>query len=172
MENRPSLAFAGAMLLVAATFAFYAREIPRAGLAGAADPGPRALPLAMTAVIGAGGLIELVRAVVARRRPQRGTPANQDAGEEDDRQATGPDARVSYMNFGILVAATLGYLLALSWLGFLLSTFVFAAAVLSWLGARWWSAMLSSLAIVMVVRVLFGGLFHVQLPRGIWGLDF
>ena len=61
-ESRPSLTLGLVLILVAAFFIVFAKDIPRLGLAGDTDPGPRALPLAMAFVVAAGGLIELIRA--------------------------------------------------------------------------------------------------------------
>lgn len=168
-DNRPSLAFGVALILVAAFFIVFAKDVPRTGLAGNTDPGPRAMPLALALVVAAGGLIELVRGAISRRPSNISTPTPPPDSASTE---TGEPAATSFKNFGVLTAAVFVYLLALSWLGFHISTLLFATGVLTWLGARWWSAFLSGLAIVIVVRVLFVGLFHVQLPAGALGLAF
>lgn len=163
VENRPSPALAAALLLVSALFLVFAKDIPRQGLAGNTDPGPRALPVAMALLVGVGGIVELARAL--RNRPRRFA-----ASSSGDDAPIGAAEDMSYRNFVVLTAAMLLYLVALSWFGFQLSTLLFTAGVLIWLGARWWVAVLASLAMVLVVRVLFVELFHVQLPAGAWGL--
>ncbi len=155
------------MLLAAGLFGFCARDIPRSGLAGAADPGPRALPLAMVMVVAAGGLVELTRASMLRFRAAGAGPTQESPDGQADAELPAP---MSYQKFGILAGAVLVYLLALTWLGFQISTVVFVSSVLTWLGARWWSATLSGVVIVLIVRILFGELFHVQLPEGAFGL--
>lgn len=178
-ENRPSLVLGAALILVAAFFFVFAKDIPRTGLAGNTDPGPRALPLVMATVVAAGGMIEVLRGAIRRKQSESAEfePAEPEpAGPARAMQATASEASEptsnSFTNFGVLTAAMLAYLLSLAWLGFQVSTAVFASAVLMWLGARWWSAILSSLVIVMIVRVLFVGLFHVQLPEGSLGWAF
>ncbi len=167
-ESRPSVTLGVALILVAAFFIVFAKDIPRVGLAGDADPGPRAFPLAMAIVVAAGGLIELIRAAMSLRQT-RGTRSHV---SESTGAKNIASARTSYKNFALLTGATFVYLVALSWLGFQISTLLFSSAVLSWLGARWWSALLAGLMIVIVVRVLFVGLFHVQLPVGVFNLTF
>lgn len=168
-ENQPSFAFAAALILVAAFFFVFAKDIPRTGLAGNSDPGPRALPMALALVVAAGGLIELFRAAKNRRRPGNDSEST---GVPQSKPLVADEQPTSYKNFAVLTTAVFMYVLALSWLGFQISTVLFTSLVLIWLGARWWSAFLTSLAIVIVVRVLFVGLFHVQLPAGALGLAF
>ena len=166
-ESRPSVAFGAALILVAAFFLIFAKDVPRRGLAGDTDPGPRALPMALAIFLAAGGCVEVCRATVyARRKPATSNlPPTPSAAEA----ATTTVART---NFAILTAAVFSYVVALSWLGFQVSTLVFASSLLVWLGARWWTAVLSGLLLVIVVRVLFVSLFHVQLPAGVFGLNF
>jgi divalent metal cation (Fe/Co/Zn/Cd) transporter len=169
MESRPSFAFGAAMIVVAGLFFVFAKDIPSTGLAGNADPGPRALPLAMATVVAVGGLIELTRAVMFRRRSNRLTTSREASSSQPEVESS---PSISYTNIGLLAGGVLSYIVALSWLGFQISTVIFTTAVLTWLGARWWSALISGIAIVAVVRILFVGLFHVQLPDGAFGLAF
>ncbi len=166
-ESRPSVAFGAALILVAALFIVFAQDIPRTGLAGNTDPGPRAMPLAMAVIVAAGGLIELIRAALIRR--QHGEAVST-GGPESTSTKTIASTQTATKNFAVLTGTMFAYVLALSWLGFQISTLAFSSVVLIWLGARWWSALLAGLAIVIVVRVLFVGLFHVQLPAGIYNL--
>lgn len=167
-ETRPSLSLGIAFILVAAFFIVFAKDIPRIGLTGASDPGPRVFPLAMAIVVAAGGLFELIRAAMNRRQASE-TPSRV---AESTGTKTIASVQSSYKNFAVLTGTTLIYLVALFWLGFQISTLLFSSVVLIWLGARWWSALLSGLLIVIVVRVLFVGLFHVQLPAGVFRLAF
>jgi len=168
-ESRPSVAFGAALILVAALFIVFAKDIPRTGLAGNTDPGPRAVPLAMAIVVATGGLIELIRAALIRR--QHGEAVST-GGPESTSTKTIASTQTATKNFAVLTGTMFAYVLALSWLGFQISTLAFSSVVLIWLGARWWSALLAGLAIVIVVRVLFVGLFHVQLPAGVFNLAF
>jgi hypothetical protein len=168
-ESRPSLALGAALILVAALFIVFAKDIPRTGLAGNTDPGPRALPLAMAIAVGMGGLIESMRAVLIWR--QHGEAVSTLAPKLTPTK-TIASTQTSYKNFAVLTGTMLVYLLALSWLGFQISTLLFSSVVLIWLGARWWSALLASLVVVIVVRILFEGMFHVRLPPGAFNLAF
>jgi len=120
-------------------------------------------------VVAVGGVIELIRGGWHRRRAGSRQPSALALAAEHDSNQSTPG---SYTNFSVLTIAVFVYLVGLSWLGFQISTLLFTSGILMWLGARWWSAILSSLAIVVVVRVLFVGLFHVQLPSGVFGWSF
>ena len=134
------------------------------GLTPDADPGSRAVPVALAVVVAMGGIVELLRATLFLRRHA------DTASDHQHPPATIAPGRPNYANVGGLATAVLVYLVALSWLGFQVSTVLFCLVVLMRLGARWWSALLAGLAIVIVVRMLFVGLFHVQLPAGAFGL--
>jgi hypothetical protein len=62
------------------------------------------------------------------------------------------------------------YLAAIGWVGFSLSTILLCTGVMIWLGNRWWVALIVSVAMVVVVKLLFVILFRVQLPVGELGL--
>jgi hypothetical protein len=67
----------------------------------------------------------------------------------------------------ILVALPV-YLLAVTWVGFFVSTFVFAAGLMVWLGSRVWAAGILSLSMLVVIYFVFVRMFDVLLPEGIW----
>ena len=70
----------------------------------------------------------------------------------------------------VMACGLVGYVALISPLGFTLSTLLFGTAVMTWLGNRWWVALLTAVAMVIVVRVLFAVMFKVQLPTGEIGL--
>lgn len=148
-------------LLVLGGFCFAeALRIEDSALSGEHDPGPRALPLALSGLLLAGGVGScLVRTIHWHRGQALATGA------------TNADT----IGFGYAPAA-LGafvlYVAAIPWLGFQASTLAFVFGMLLWLGARWWSALLMALVVVGVVRFVFGNLFYVQLPEGSFGLAF
>jgi hypothetical protein len=123
----------------------------------------------MAIAVGMGGLIESMRAVLIWR--QHGEAVSTLAPKLTPTK-TIASTQTSYKNFAVLTGTMLVYLLALSWLGFQISTLLFSSVVLIWLGARWWSALLASLVVVIVVRILFEGMFHVRLPPGAFNLAF
>jgi hypothetical protein len=58
------------------------------------------------------------------------------------------------------------------WTGFVVATWVLLAAFLRWMGSAWLRAGLLAAALVAVIQALFGGLFKVPLPLGVFGLSF
>lgn len=180
----PSILFGAALILVAVSFLGLALGIRREGLAGDADPGPRALPVAVAFGLLIGGAIE-TGAGLRRRWPKRraaagsrvvgnaATSADDTAADVSDDAADDTAAEfdtespAGTWNAVVLVAALFAYLVALPWIGFVVATLLFAGGMLMRLGARWWSAALMALLLVAVVQGLFAALFQVQLPRGI-----
>ncbi len=70
----------------------------------------------------------------------------------------------------VMACGLVGYVALIGPLGFTLSTLMFGTVVMTWLGNRWWVALLTAIAMVIVVRVLFAVMFKVQLPTGEIGL--
>ena len=58
------------------------------------------------------------------------------------------------------------YVIAIQWLGFSVSTFLFGTSLMIRLGSRWWLAVLVSLLAVLIIRLVFVMAFDVYLPEG------
>jgi tripartite-type tricarboxylate transporter receptor subunit TctC len=61
------------------------------------------------------------------------------------------------------------YLLAMPWLGFFASTFIWSVLVMRRLGQRWEAAIPIALLLLSAIYVLFVYMFRVQLPLSPWG---
>jgi len=122
------------------------------GLTGNNDPGPHALPWVL--------VIGLV--VVGGWELGRGSrPAD----------ASAKRAR-SFVKLAVVCIALIVYVVAVTWLGFAVSTFGFVAVTTWRLGAKLWSALLAAGVMLAIVWLLFVVAFQVQLPRGVMGLPF
>jgi hypothetical protein len=60
------------------------------------------------------------------------------------------------------------YVVAVQWLGFHISTWLFVTITARQLGARWWAAAVAGALLVVVISLLFVFVFEVQLPQGIF----
>lgn len=133
------------------------------------DPGPRAFPLGLGVCLLAGGVAELVQ--WARRRVKTRCAGSHEAASwfSSARSAVvsprNRDAWLLVVGLGI-------YVPAIPLAGFAVSTFMFAGTAMWRLGTRWWMAGALGLLLVAVIQLLFGTLFHVQLPAGRLGLPF
>jgi tripartite-type tricarboxylate transporter receptor subunit TctC len=116
------------------------------------DPGPRALPLLLASLL---VLALAFEGFESWRR--RKTPA---AVSTEPGQRSGVISRDALF----LLVALVGYVAAMPWAGFTLTTPVFVLAVLWRLGVRWWPAAITAVAIVAAIHLLFVTLFKVQLP--------
>jgi tripartite-type tricarboxylate transporter receptor subunit TctC len=127
------------------------------------DPGPMFFPTVLAALLAGFGAVSWWkgRDGTAQEPPAAGSP----------RAELGTVA-LNWPRVLLLLAGLAAYVLALPWVGFALSTLLFAVLTLRWLGSRWPLAAVVSLAIVAVVQTLFVGVFKVQLPGGQLGLPF
>jgi len=69
---------------------------------------------------------------------------------------------------GLIVA----YVAAVPLLGFSLSSAAFATLLSMRLGMRWHIALVAALVTTVAIKLLFTGLFRVQLPEGVFGLPW
>jgi hypothetical protein len=164
LVHRSSL---GVLLLVFAALAcFYTKDFGRTGLGDNNDPGARFFPLLLAGFLGVWGMVDLVRGVVV----SRGGRGEVSSAVESE----GPSEPAGYdwLSVLLMVFASSAYVVALPWLGFTCSTLVFSIGVMLWLGTRWWLTIVIAVAMAVLVRLLFVGLFKVQLPPGELGLPF
>jgi len=167
MESSPQLAgrrrgstFGFVLILVSAFFLYFAKDISRSGLTAANDPGPRALPVAICLLLLAGGLVDAGLEWWRRRCPVGdATVFEEERGDEAQR-------RGGLVNVLFLVVFLVGFLVLVSIIGFLPSTFLFAFGMTWRLGARWWHALVFAAVLVAVIYVLFVRMFEVPLPGG------
>jgi len=152
-ETAPSLLFGLVVMVVALFFLGFAVTIRRSGLAGDADPGPRAIPILVASALLIGGVVEALRGWRWTRSRTRA-----------ERIVVPEGTRVAIS----LVVALFVYLLMLPWLGFALGTWLLSTSLLWLLHARWWVAIGMSLIFVIAILLIFTGLFQVPLPTGAW----
>ncbi|MBC8353069.1 MAG: tripartite tricarboxylate transporter TctB family protein [Planctomycetes bacterium] len=122
------------------------------GVSGNNDPGPHALPWMLVIGLVAAGSWEFAT------RKRKGGPTAQEP---------------SNLAMPLLVCGgLLGYVVAISWLGFAISTFAFVSMTTWWLGARPWQSLVAAMVITASVWLSFVVFFEVQLPTGVFGLPF
>lgn len=122
------------------------------GLTGNNDPGPHVLPWALVIGLIAVGSWEFVRATRPAVEP--------------------PKVEHSFAKLSVVCFALVGYIVAMTWLGFAVSTFGFVTLTTWKLGARVWAALLAACTMLAIVWLLFVFAFEVQLPTGVLGLPF
>jgi hypothetical protein len=151
-----------ALILVGALFLFFAKDIGRSGLIADDDPGPRAMPITISLLLIAGGLVQTAVTWLPRIWSREAPPAN-------DRVREANGTRRGLLNVCVLIGSLLGFLALVQLVGFLASTFLFAFFLTWWLEARWWHALLFAVALTLVIDVLFVHMFEVALPSGLFG---
>ena len=159
----------GPILIVLGVLAFGLAPQPgRQGLGENQDPGPRAVPVVLALGLIAGGMAEIVKTWLLRRRAARSahgaTASGADTTESNEVETLGDAA--------VVLVLVVVYVAVMPWLGFSLSTALFVVGLLLRLGARWITATTAAVVLVLTVRLLFVGLFRVQLPVGELGLPF
>jgi putative tricarboxylic transport membrane protein len=149
-----SLSLGFLFLLTGAAVMLLARQIPSATLGETHDPGPRAFPVGLGFLLFLGGFWECFLVW----RHGRTASMDMDCG--------GPRRRIAVY----LVLGLIAYAAVMPWLGFIISTLLFATLVMGYLGIRWSTATAASVLLVVSIQLLFVRLFKVPLPGGL--LDF
>ena len=134
-------------------------SIQAIGLGDNLDPGPKAFPIGLAALLALGGLIELwLSRIETNQDLKMQIPSN--------RVETVSNPRTVLL----LLACFLVYVLLVPWLGFALSTVVMAPAMMILLGNSWKQSLLVSIILIIVIYALFVVLFKVPLPGGVLGM--
>jgi len=103
-----------------------------------------------------GGVVHLVRSWI---------PSASQASKSVDPSVV-PQTRA----FLLFVVALICFVVLIPWLGFTAATWLFAFGMIWYQGSAWYQALCVSTLLVLGIRLLFGMLFHVQLPAGVLGL--
>ena len=136
----------------AAFVILFSGSIQSIGLGDNFDPGPKAFPLGLSALLIVGGLVELF----TRTRKEKA---------ETNRE--GKTKTVL-----ILLAAFVLYVILLPWLGFGISTAIMATGMMKLLGNSWKGAAIVSATLIVLIYILFVVLLKVPLPNGVLGMPF
>ena len=148
-----SLWFGVWLIAVASFFLYFAGDINRLPSSDENDPGPKAFPVVLGIVLLVGGVYQVGAGWIATGSSPESSAAS----------------RRGLLDASILAFALLSFYFVVPWIGFYLPTFVFAFLITWRLGARWWSALLTAVVLLVVVYFLFVVAFRVQLPQGTIG---
>jgi putative tricarboxylic transport membrane protein len=159
--------FGGGLVLLGALAIGLALQIEVLGLGQNQDPGPRAFPIVLGAILLIGGLFEIAISFT-RVDSSKSDPEQEAKGDGPD----GPVALNGPKNMILIFVGLCLYVGLIGVLGFALSTFLFAVSMMIRLGVRIRISLLSSLGLLLGIHLLFVRLFKVQLPTGMMGLPF
>lgn len=148
------------------------------GVGSARAPGAGLFPVLVALLVGGAGAFMVVSGLLPSRKaagesahshdPQHADEPVDDAQDdeaEDGRRIRDPRVRVATV-LGILIA----YVIAVTWIGHLITTIVVATIAVLLLGTRpWWQAAAFSVAIALATQLLFGSLLGLPLPLGLYG---
>ena len=152
-----SIQFGVWLVAVAVFFLAFAGGIQRLDISSENDPGPRAFPIALSLVMLFGGIVQISLGVAQRKRSVSAARIDDNISRRGAREAL------------LLGVAILAYYLIVPQAGFYAPSFVFAWLMCWRMGASWWIGGLAAALLLLVIRVLFVGLFRVQLPQGAFG---
>lgn len=151
----------GLSLIGVATFALVlARKIERPAFASESDPGPKAFPVGLAICLLIGGVAEVGQSVWRWRSMDKVTDAKK-------LKSATPANNLGRWNVLILIVALALYVFAIPRLGFSLSTATVSILVMIRLGTRPWLATVTTVALLVLIQVLFVRGFEVQLPEGV-----
>ena len=170
-----SVALGTFLVVVAAFFLVFAAGIPYPMSAGQGGIGPRTFPIVLALLVGAAGVLELTRAIVWRlslKAPaaKRAASPNSIASPTVDSSESETESRVDVTadrSTGRLLTALaliLAYVAAVPFVGFSISSAAFATLFAIRLGMRWHFALIAAVVVTVAIKLLFTGLFRVQLP--------
>lgn len=143
----------------------YAARGGPARVVTSSDPGPWFFPAALTVGLLIGTCLVGVATTWRKIRLQR--PAEALAAKGSWLRFAGERGKLDVV---LLLVALAVYLTVMPWLGFFPSTLVLSTLLMARLGVRWWLALLLSVALLLMVYVLFVWQFRVVLPQsGGWG---
>ncbi len=159
-----SLSLGLALCGVASVALYFSKDIRFTGLSAHGGVGPRAFPIGLGVCLLLGGIYEMACWLLAKPL----APANGSGGQLRPLESKSGGT----VNVLLVLASLAIYIPAITWIGFSLSSWLFATALMTRLGNRlYWSA-LTSAALVAMIKLLFLYLFKVQLPDGNLGLPF
>jgi hypothetical protein len=159
------LALALALLAVAGFALVAGVSIETRTLVDNQDPGPRALPWFLACVLAVGGLLELVL-FMRHRKAAYAAPSPPPA------VAMAGDSNRGFKIAVAILALLLLYCVLTPWAGFMAATLLFSVLAMRLLGTGWGLAAVTTLILLVAIRILFVSLFKVQLPPGVLGIPF
>ena len=152
-QQNPGKIWLGIFFLgTAAVAVFLSSSIHSIGLGDNFDPGPKAFPIGLSALLVLGGLVEFFKKKA----------------EKSTNEAQAGMGKYVLM----LLAAFALYVLLLPWLGFALSTAIMATTMMMLLGNSWKAAVTLTVSLIIIIYFLFVVLFKVPLPGGVLGMPF
>jgi len=135
--------------------------IKKPGFANNQDPGPQFFPILLGTLMVAGGVALCGSGIFAKWKS--GTHPSDALNKSE---TTRTKALLGFLlGFG-------AYIFLIPWLGFTLSSLGFGFALVWLQGSRWYVSASMILALMIGIKLLFGMLFHVQLPEGVIGFPF
>ena len=148
--------------IIAASIFFFILTLQIEAVAGYEKMGPAFWPrFNLIGMIILSGII-ILRSLLSTERHDRDEVATEENLERP--------ASLSNLKYVFYCAAILfGFILAISYLGFLPTAFMATAGLIYFLGERKkWLVLLVSFGLVAGIYLLFGKLMYVPMPRGVW----
>lgn len=147
------------------------------GVGSRRAPGAGLFPVLVSLLVGAAGVFMVVSSL------RGGTPAEDMAGADEAQSGEGSTddvegdqtrgSRTVYsprVRIATVLGTLIAYVVAVTWIGHLITTVVVATIAVRLLGGRpWWQAGSFSVAIALGTQLLFGSLLGLPLPLGLYG---
>lgn len=136
-------------------------DIKKPGFANNQDPGPQFFPILLGIMMVVGGAALCGSGLFKKWK----------SGNQSSDASNEPETMRTKALLGFLVGFG-AYVFLIPWLGFTLSSLGFGFALVWLQGSRWYVSASMILALMIGINLLFGMLFHVQLPEGVIGFPF
>jgi len=160
MKRDGNLIFGVALISIAILVMVEASFFPKFVVSGKRLPGPAFFPTILSIILIISGFYEIIMALLGKRFSKPPRPF------------------LDYLkdwgiqNVLILLFMLIIYVPVIKLLGFILGTFIISLLLMVRLKAGWIRSVIVSIALIIVIVLLFEKVFKIPLPEGVFGIKF
>ena len=148
---------AAVCLLLGTAVLILTQSFPQGAASTIRLPGPSFFPNLLAIILIIIGIYEAVAGYLSGRNAGENRPVNILTSLKDPKSVT----------IFIILAMLIFFIFFLKILGFFVTSFIFLFVILHRLGVTWWKDLITSLAFLLIVYIIFVEIFTTRFPSGI-----